>query len=155
RMDGRPFYAMRFIHGDSLEKAIRAFHASATAANPLELRQLLRRFVDMCNAIAYAHSQGVLHRDLKPDNVMLRKFGESLVVDWGLARVTGGEEAAGPAGAPGAGDADATRAGSVLGTPVYMSPEQAAGKVDELGPASDVYSLGATLYHLLAGKVPF
>ena len=92
--DGRPFYAMRFIRGDSLQEAIRRFHKADKAERDpgeraLALRQLLGRFVDVCNAIAYAHSRGVLHRDLKPGNVMLGKYGETLVVDWGLAKATG------------------------------------------------------------------
>src|SRR5205823_4680799 len=126
----------------------------------LELRQLLRRFVDVCNAVAYAHSRGVLHRDLKPGNVMLGQYGETLVVDWGLAKVAGRPEgvdgaAEGTLRPASAGDSTPTRMGSAMGTPAYMSPEQAAGQLDLLGPASDVYSLGATLYHLLTGKAPF
>src|SRR5262249_51460854 len=126
----------------------------------LELRGLLGRFVDVCNAVAYAHSRGVLHRDLKPGNVMLGPYGETLIVDWGVAKAVGRGE--GPAG-PGegtlwpasAGGSAPTQVGSALGTPQYMSPEQAAGRLDELGPPSDVYSLGATLYHLLTGQAPF
>src|SRR5262249_38115896 len=122
----------------------------------LAFRELLGRYVAVCQAVAYAHSRGVLHRDLKPSNVMLGEFGEALVVDWGLARVRHLPEP--PAGA---GDGRATepsagltRAGAVLGTPAYMSPEQAAGRLDELGPATDIYGLGATLYHLLTGQPP-
>src|SRR5262249_33084551 len=90
--DGRPYYAMRFIRGDSFQDAIRRFHqADGPGRDPnermLALRQLLRHFLDVCNAVAYAHSRGVLHRDLKPDNVMLGKYGETLLVDWGLAKV--------------------------------------------------------------------
>jgi serine/threonine-protein kinase len=162
--DGRPFYAMRLIKGDSLKDAIRAFHAAdGPGRDPgerrLALRGLLGRFVAVCNAVAYAHSRGVLHRDLKPGNVMLGPYGETLVVDWGLAKVVGrsaGTDGASegtlrPASASGS---DPTRLGSAVGTPAYMSPEQAAGKVEELGPASDVYGLGATLYCLLTGKAP-
>jgi serine/threonine-protein kinase len=108
--DGRPFYAMRFIQGESLQEAIRRFHAADRpdrdgTERALELRQLLGRFVDVCHAIAYAHSRGVIHRDLKPANVMLGQFGETLVVDWGLAKATGrpvgdGEPAAQPRGSP-------------------------------------------------------
>ena len=119
----------------------------------------LRSLIDACNAVAYAHSRGVVHRDLKPDNIMLGRFGETLVVDWGLAKALGGTE-------PQAIDADPvrqspddspslTRPGSALGTPQYMSPEQASGDLDRVGPASDVYSLGATLYCLLVGHGPF
>jgi tetratricopeptide (TPR) repeat protein len=163
--DGRPFYAMRFIRGDSLQDAIARFHAAEKprrdpGERKVALRELLRHFVDVCNAIAYAHSRGVLHRDLKPGNVMLGNYGETLVVDWGLAKVVGrtnGETAA-PEGSlrPVAASAtDRTRMGAALGTPAFMPPEQAAGRLDQLGPASDVYSLGATLYCLLTGKAPF
>jgi eukaryotic-like serine/threonine-protein kinase len=181
--DGRPFYAMRFIKGGSLKDAIERFHKNTSssetndaAANPqtrrrprtdflgLEFRKLLGRFIDVCEAMQYAHDRGVLHRDLKPGNIMLGKYGETLVVDWGLAKsgVRGRETGVGdteraeptlrPASASGSAE---TMPGLALGTPQFMSPEQAAGQLQYLGPASDVYSLGATLYNLLTGKVPF
>ncbi len=165
--DGRPFYTMRFIRGDSLQEAIARFHKSESSGHQaheqtLALRQLLGRFIDVCDAIAYAHSRGVLHRDLKPGNVMLGPYGETLVVDWGLAkpmgvRATDGDEKNGERTLrPALSDsATPTQAGAALGTPAFMPPEQAAGRLDELGPASDVYSLGATLYCLLTGKAPF
>ena len=163
--DGRPFYAMRFIRGDSLAEAIARFHkADVSGRDPgertLELRKLLGRFIDVCEAIEYAHSRGVLHRDLKPGNVMLGKYGETLVVDWGLAKSVGRGERATETGEttlqPSSGDSvDPTLMGKALGTPAYMSPEQAAGRINDLGPASDVYSLGATLYCLLIGQPPF
>ena len=90
--DGRPFYAMRFIKGNNLKEAIARFHEAERqpgrdpGLSTLELRELLGRFIDVCDAIAYAHSRGVLHRDLKPGNIMLGKYGETLVVDWGLAK---------------------------------------------------------------------
>src|SRR5207302_1452341 len=150
--DGRPFYAMRFIKGDSLKDTIERFHKSAapwgTGERALELRKLLGRFLDVCNAIAYAHSRGVLHRDLKPGNVMLGQFGETLVVDWGLAKpgqlaepVTATGER--PLRPPPESGSAATQMGRAMGTPAYMSPEQAAGHLDLVGAASDVYSLGA------------
>lgn len=191
--DGRPFYAMRFIKGRSLREAIEHYHSpdfarAAPGARLLELRQLLDRFMAVCNAIEYAHSRGVLHRDLKPENIMLGAYGETLVVDWGLAKpLSGGEgetrdadrlpafdgeslttpggasdrEPACPAETldeplwrPSA-STSATQMGSAIGTPAYMSPEQAAGRLDDIGRASDVYSLGATLYCLLTGRPPF
>jgi len=160
--EGRPYYAMRFIKGDSLKDAIARFHQDETLeADPgrrsLELRKLLRRFTDVCNAIDYAHSRGVIHRDLKPANIIVGKHGETLVVDWGLAKAVGradpsvGEQTL----APSSGGSSETLPGSALGTPAYMSPEQARGELNRLGPRSDVYSLGATLYCLLTGKPPF
>ena len=163
--DGRPYYAMRFIGGDPLKEVIDRFrNDEALKKDPgrrsLELRKLLRRFIDVCNAIDYAHSRGVLHRDLKPGNIILGKHGETLVVDWGLAKALGradpmidaGERTLMPSSGSGGGE---TLPGSALGTPGYMSPEQARGDLNRLGPRSDIYSLGATLYCLLTGRPPF
>jgi serine/threonine-protein kinase len=158
---GRPFYAMRFIKGDSLKEAIEHFHGDDTLKDhpgrrSLELRKLLRRFLDVCNAVDYAHSRGVIHRDIKPANVILGRHGETLVVDWGLAKAIGrvdpsvGEQTV----APSSSGSSETLPGTALGTPAYMSPEQAGGDLDRLGPRSDVYSLGATLYCILTGRPP-
>lgn len=163
--DGRPFYVMRFIRGDSLQEAIAELHDPARSNRTshdwlLQLRKLLRRFLDVCNAVDYAHSRGILHRDLKPGNIMLGKYGETLVVDWGLAKSA--EPSAADSNAsegrlePLSGDSStATMVGSVVGTPAYMSPEQAEGRLDLLGPSTDVYSLGATLYCLFTNQSPF
>jgi eukaryotic-like serine/threonine-protein kinase len=163
--DGRPYYTMRFIKGDSLKEAIDRFHAGrADTSDPgrrsLELRKLLRQFLDACNAIDYAHSRGVLHRDIKPSNIIVGKHGETLVVDWGLAKALGrvdpGREADEQTLVPSSSSGSTeTLPGSALGTPAYMSPEQACGDLERIGPGSDVYAMGATLYCLLSGRPPF
>jgi serine/threonine-protein kinase len=164
--DGRPYYAMRFVEGRTLQQAIDKFHKEAPrlpqAEWTLGLRRLLGHFLDVCDAIAYAHSRGVLHRDIKPANVLLGPFGETHIIDWGLAKATGRPEP-GREADPGAaeavlrttiGGAVPTMAGRVFGSPPYMSPEQADGHFDDLDHTSDVYSLGATLYALLTGRHP-
>jgi serine/threonine protein kinase/Tfp pilus assembly protein PilF len=172
---GRPFYAMQFIKGESLKEAIEALHGDeqwtgARNARANLLRELLRRLTAVCEAIAYAHSRGVIHRDLKPGNVMLGPYGETLVVDWGLAKPIGGpaveQDASttaarvealldGPIRLSGLSGAwDETVAGLPIGTPAFASPEQVTGAQDRLGIATDIYGLGATLYALLTGRPP-
>lgn len=141
RPDGTWYYTMKPVRGRTLADAVAA--AGSTAAR----LELLDAVVDVCQAVAYAHSRGVLHRDLKPQNVMLGAFGETMVLDWGLARD--------PTAAAGPDDPLATRAGAALGTPAYMSPEQAWGRVEEIDERSDVFGLGAMLYHLLSGRPPY
>jgi len=160
--DGRPYYAMRFIRGKTLAAAADQFHKQFGTTAPrgersLELRRLLRRLIDACNTMAYAHNRGVLHRDLKPANIMLGDYGETLVVDWGLATVAGqAEEEASETersvSIPPEALLSSTQQGAVFGTVGYMAPEQASGRVESVSPQSDVYSLGATLYYVLTGR---
>jgi serine/threonine protein kinase len=148
--DGRPFYAMKLVEGRSLEALLREATSLASRL------ALLPHLIAVAEAVAYAHGQRVVHRDLKPANVLVGPFGETVVVDWGLARELGAgvaiereEDRAAGAEAAGAGQ---TVTGTVLGTPHYMPPEQARGlPVDE---RADVHALGAMLYFLLAGAPP-
>ncbi|MFT7642049.1 MAG: serine/threonine protein kinase [Pirellulaceae bacterium] len=134
QQDGRPYFSMNYVAGQTL--------ADRLIDGPLVGRDAARILVAVARAIHYAHRQGVLHRDLKPSNILLDVKGNPLVTDFGLAkRVTEAESL--------------TRTGSVLGTPAYIAPEQAAGDRGQVGPSSDVYSLGSILYHMLTGRPPF
>jgi serine/threonine-protein kinase len=161
--EGAPFYAMRFIQGETLEDAIRQVYDSEKRPRflyrSLAFRRLLSEFIAVCKTVGYAHNRGIVHRDIKPDNVMLGKYGETLLVDWGLALPVGRDERAKASGEmtlrPRSGnDSGQSSSGSGGGTPAYMSPEQAEGSLN-IGPATDIYSLGATLFKIIAGEAPF
>ena len=167
---GQAFYVMKFIRGETLQVAInRFFQNLPTTGRPsraLGFRKLLNHFLATCQTIAYAHSKGVIHRDIKPDNIMLGKYGETLVVDWGLARVLENPQQADFEQKDAVGvesvmdlspthDSSKTAMGQALGTPAFMSPEQANGQLDLVDERTDVYSLGATLYVILTGRKPF
>jgi serine/threonine-protein kinase len=160
---GEPCYAMRLVQGETLREAIDRFLQGFKHRRDYQsgaFRQLLQRFIAVCNTLAYAHSRGVIHRDLKPNNIILGKYGETVVLDWGLAKQVERDEAARAGGEetvrPSSSDSlHKTERGSTKGTPAYMSPEQALGQWDIVGPASDVFSLGATLYNLLTNSSPY
>jgi serine/threonine protein kinase len=164
--DNQPFYTMRFVRGRTLTDAIDAYHArrQRKEAVRLALRELLGAFVQICQAVGYANSRGVLHRDLKPHNVALGDYGEVMVLDWGLAKLHAEAEPGGgdpavdslpPPTVPPELEQDSTLPGTALGTPQYMAPEQADGRPDLMDARTDVYGLGAILYHLLTGSPPF
>ncbi|MCA9683902.1 MAG: serine/threonine protein kinase [Myxococcales bacterium] len=155
---GRPFYAMRLIRGRSLEQAV-------AAARTLDERlRLLPALIDVAQTVAFAHARGVIHRDLKPDNVVVGAYGDTVVIDWGVAKLRGvpGTAALKPdlpdpaeAVAHSGSASTETRDGAVIGTPAFMAPEQAAGRIEAIDERSDVFSLGAMLYHLFTGRPPY
>ena len=158
----QPFYTMRFVKGHTLSDASRAYHLKRLAGqdDSLEFLGLLSAFVTVCNTIAYAHSRGVIHRDLKGHNVVLADFGEVVVLDWGLAKLINQSEPESSTidilpDLEEQSDPDLTVAGQTLGTPAYMAPEQAAGILGQIDVQTDVYGLGAILYEILAGRPPF
>jgi serine/threonine protein kinase len=142
---GRPFYSMKLIKGRTLQAVMREYPRVV----------LLTIFRKVCDALAFAHSKRILHRDLKPENIMVGEYGEVLVMDWGLAKVLGQrEENAGSPRAQDTGDYGMTMEGEIMGTPQYMSPEQAQGMVADLDVRSDIYSLGGILYAILTLRPP-
>ena len=142
--DGRVFYAMKFVRGSRLDEY---------AAQNASLRDRLRKFQAACDAVAFAHAHGVIHRDLKPQNIMIGSFGEVLVLDWGVAKikpqVNVDEHRSGSNLGSSAFTGGDTNHGTIIGTQHYMAPEQARGEIDQLDERADVYSLGAVLSFLL------
>ena len=169
--EGRVYFTMKLVKGQTLKEV---FEELAAGEGGWTQTRVLGLLLKVCEAMSYAHAKGVIHRDLKPANVMVGKYGEVYVMDWGLAKILGREDEKDlriqeqPVLTTSAVRSDrrdrqdqppdsplVTMDGDVVGTPAYMSPEQAQGRVSEMGPASDVYALGAMLYHLLAGHMPY
>ncbi|MEM9659069.1 MAG: serine/threonine-protein kinase, partial [Planctomycetota bacterium] len=153
---GRSFYTMRFLGKGTLQDAIAEYHERREEGDddPMLLRHLLTAFVNICHAIGHAHSRQVIHRDLKPENIVIDSFGQVIVIDWGLAKVLD-EAAVEQIGSPSMSSVGgSTREGQVLGTPLYMAPEQAAGRLDEVDTRTDIYGLGAILFAITTGVPP-
>ncbi len=144
--EGRPAYAMKLVRGRTLERILADAHTTGKAEMDLPAR--LEVFLKVCEAVSYAHAKGIIHRDLKPANVMIGRFGEVYVMDWGIAKLVGQPERPGAEivqeDAP-----DRTRYGALVGTPAYMSPEQANGDGEHLGPLSDQFALGLVLHEIV------
>lgn len=155
---GQAFYAMRFLGKQTLHDTIQEYHERLSEGddNPMLLRRLLTDFVNVCQAIGHAHSRKVIHRDLKPENVAIDNFGQVIVIDWGIAKVINELETSDGGSSSHAShqSTQSTMDGQVLGTPLYMAPEQAAGRIDELDERTDIYGLGAILFSILAGCGP-
>ncbi len=146
---GKPYYTMRLIEGETLAQRLRA------ARSWPERLPLLPVVIRVAQTLGFAHAKGVVHRDVKPDTVVVGSFGDAVLLDWGIAKVRGLAEQRSDAAAGVSGDGGLTAHGAVLGTPAYMAPEQARGETDKVDERSDVFALGAMLYHLLAGKAPY
>ncbi|MCC7014137.1 MAG: protein kinase [Planctomycetes bacterium] len=152
--DGRPYFTMKRVRGQTLADLFAQHRKGDIDWSQARLLIVLQR---VCEATAYAHSRGAIHRDLKPANVMVGDFGEVYVMDWGLSKLRddAGQPETSSVGASSSGDSLATMEGEVIGTPCYMSPEQAAGAQNHVGPATDVYAIGAMLYELICGSPPY
>lgn len=157
--DGRVYFTMQLVDGRDVREV---FALAEKGEEGWDQRRVVGVLIRVCEALAYAHSKGVVHRDIKPGNVMVGKFGEVFLMDWGLAKVMGRkEEVDAPVSSiihtlrsEGA-SAEQTLAGDIVGTPAFMAPEQALGRGEDVGPASDLYAVGAMLYYMLAGQLPY
>ncbi|MBA4192407.1 MAG: hypothetical protein C0467_30945, partial [Planctomycetaceae bacterium] len=153
--DSDPFYTMKLVRGRTFADAIEDFHSSKRASSEqiVARRRLLETYLAICRTMAFAHSKSVIHRDLKPANVVIGEFGETVILDWGLAKVLRTEETTSRGPGLFSASPELTVSGTVMGTPAYMSPEQAAGRPD-VDERADIYALGAILYHIITGQYP-
>ncbi len=152
---GKRFLCMRLVQGKTLEEALNVAGDARLAPN--RLAEFLQIFVKVCDAVSFAHSRGVIHRDLKPTNIMISEFGQVYVLDWGIARLLPPDIERGPSVRPRPGDTDKAELdapGALIGTACYMAPEQVRGLHGELDERTDVFALGATLYQILTGRPP-
>jgi serine/threonine-protein kinase len=133
-LNDQPFFSMELVRGETFLNRI--------AKGPVPQRQAVQIIAPICRAIAYAHRQGIVHRDIKPSNILLDEHGTPKLTDFGLAKLLDSTQD------------DITKTGAIIGTPTYMSPEQASAREDQIGPASDIYSMGSVLYHALTGRPP-
>ncbi|MHC4941382.1 MAG: protein kinase domain-containing protein [Planctomycetota bacterium] len=165
--DGRPFFSMNLVSGLTLEEIL---DDSVTRGSEWTLIRLLQIFLKVCETLAYAHSRNVIHRDLKPSNIMVGEYGEVIVMDWGISKILKPETQGKPEEAPPKTEDDTqgpdittertiqsltTAYGQMMGTPQYMAPEQAKGRLEEIDEQSDIYSLGVILHEILTGGLPF
>lgn len=156
--DGRPYYAMKRIAGDTLKQVFDKLKTEdPRAIKEWTIPHFISVILRVAQACAFAHDHGVVHRDVKPANIMLGSYGEVLLLDWGVARVLGtSEDPFAPVSTWRSDDEhDRTIVGTVAGTPAYMPPEQAKGEIERIGPASDVYSIGVVIYEFVVGRRPF
>ncbi len=155
KSDGTTYYVMKYVRGKTLTDVVKESRCDTCEEGVRKRLRALGCLIDVCEAMAYAHSKGVIHRDLKPGNIVLGEFGETIILDWGLAKKKGEEEAVSDAEETPSKDVfdeAITRHGAVLGTPSFMAPEQADSKFGPVDQQSDVYALGALLFYLLTGQ---